>query len=239
MFASVRCAFFPCPVVFPVLCDRSHRILQPIPALKTVFIAVIFASSASAGDIGYYRVASTQETTILSLSTDGTLTWMNSATDAPCRVDWTFWFDGCWMTNFSFTNDVSEGAIRVTRVPVPECIPNHCRCAHNLWLIKRAIKQCQQDLGREDWDSVTLDMLLPYLPSPPPTCPDFGYYAITTFGNDPYCSIGGEHRVPYLALPAPGGGSSPLLTDTLENSLAKVKKIRPERASLLRSPSRR
>lgn len=161
-----------------------------------VLLILVIACPASAGDMGYYRIASTGETRIISLSDDGALTWTNVNPDASCRVVWSFWLEGPWTTSFDMTNVVATGAVRIANVPVPERPPNHCICVHNLFLIKKAMQRLQQEQEREPWDMVTLWDLEPYFEDGLPSCPAGGIYAVTIFGADPFCSIGPPHQLP-------------------------------------------
>lgn len=169
--------------------------MKTLSLLLVLCAVFVLAGSAAAGDMGYYRIASTGETRIISLSDDGALTWTNTNPDASCRILWSFWLEGPWTTHFDMTNVVPTGAVRVANVPIPEQAPNRCVCVHNLFVIKKAMLQLKEDQGREWWDMVTFWDLEPYFDEGIPTCPDGGYYAVTIFGADPVCSIGG-HELP-------------------------------------------
>jgi hypothetical protein len=81
-------------------------------------LALVDAPVVHASDnTRFFRVASTQETRILSLSADGALSFSNSTSNAVCRIEWSpSLVDASWRTsvpliNISVTNHVCTASV--------------------------------------------------------------------------------------------------------------------------------
>jgi hypothetical protein len=164
-------------------------------SLRALLTVALFCTGAAAQDIAYYRVVSTQQTVITSLAGDGTLTWTNSTPDSSCRVVWSFWLDGSWMTNFAFSNIVWTGAVMSTSVQAPDAVPSACTCIHNLYRLLWAKQRFMDDNHLSFGSPVTPWNLLPYLGGSLPSCPNGGMYWIGDLGFDPVCDLAG-HNLP-------------------------------------------
>lgn len=62
-------------------------------------LAAMICTLACGMDSVFFRVVSTQQTRITSISSDGTIVWSNSAPDAVAHLEWSPSPDGIWITN--------------------------------------------------------------------------------------------------------------------------------------------
>ena len=155
-------------------------------------ITALLCIPAVAQDIAYYRVASTQQTVIVSSAGDGTLVWTNSNPNSSCTVVWSFWLDGFWMSNAACSSIVTNGTAMSTFVQVPDRVPNKCACIHNLYRLLQAELSYKKDNNLSWGDYISPWSLLPYLGGKLPFCPDGGFYCLNNLGWDPTCNIAGH-----------------------------------------------
>jgi hypothetical protein len=96
------------------------RAAQCIVSAGLLFIAV---SHTYGQNRFYYRISSTQETCIVSLSLDGILTWSNAVTDAQCLLERASELRGPWSVTFPYSLIGSESNRIAAQLNIPQKPP--------------------------------------------------------------------------------------------------------------------
>jgi hypothetical protein len=75
-------------------------------------------ATAFGQESGFFRIVSTQQTQVVSIDSHGVLSWVNSVSNAPCRIEACRSINGNWTSNFPSTTLQSTGMVARVRVPM-------------------------------------------------------------------------------------------------------------------------
>jgi len=81
-------------------------------------LAVGLGTHATGQDAAFYRIVSTQQTHIVSLSAAGLLVWSNTVPNAPCQIQSKRTADGVWTNNLMTSPVRTTGSLAQARVPM-------------------------------------------------------------------------------------------------------------------------
>jgi hypothetical protein len=82
------------------------------------FLLLGSGATAFGQDARFFRIVSTQQTSVVSIDCHGVLSWVNSVSNAPCRIEARSTLNSNWTSNFPTTTLQGSGLLARVRVPL-------------------------------------------------------------------------------------------------------------------------